>query len=246
MGIEYDMDDGAVAVHKATCDMDEDCTCGAYTPFCVYVAGPSADLDRARIVVRELRVRGVAVIGDGWISSVERNGPDAKLPKSLLAECADDDLGAIRGARLVLVLTNDWGGVGTSGGATIEAGAALGLDIPVVTSGGPLHPLFRAKVTAECQHDAEAVELVAAIALGWTLGVGRPIGRYRVGKPKPYGDEPPEVSIDAEELPEAEPEEAPPAPRVVRPGDLLAALGESPEVAAARAAGRAAVSRGEP
>lgn len=212
-------------------------------PFCVYVAGPSADLDRARAVVRELRARGVAVIGDGWISSVEQNGPDANLPQSLLAECAEGDLSAVRGATLVLVLTHDWGGVGTSGGATIEAGAALGLGIPVVTSGGPLHPLFRAKVMAECRHDSEAVALVAAIALGWTLGVGRPIGRYRVGNPKPYGDEPPEVSIDAEELPEAKPEEAPP-PRVIRPGDLLAALGESPEVAAARAAGRAAVMRG--
>ena len=53
--------------------------------------------------------------------------------------------------------------------------------------------------------------------------------------------------IDAEELPEAEADpESPAAPRIIRPADLLAALGESPEVAAARAAGRAAVSRGEP
>lgn len=226
--------------------MDEEQEQGGRVPFCVYVAGPSADLDRARAVVAQLRAHGVAVIGDGWIGSVERHGPDDKLPKSLLAECADDDLSAIRSASAVLVLTNDWGGVGTSGGATIEAGAALGLGIPVVTCGGVLHPLFRSKVTAELRWDDEAPAFLATMALGWSLAVGLPTSRYVVGKSKPYGDEAPEVPIDAEELPEAEPEEAPPPPRVIRPGDLLAALGESPEVAAARAAGRAAVSRGEP
>lgn len=63
-GIDDSMNaERGVIAHKRTCDMGEDCTCdGAPSPFAVYVAGQSADLDRARTVVRELRVRGVAVI----------------------------------------------------------------------------------------------------------------------------------------------------------------------------------------
>lgn len=229
--------------HEPECDMDGDCTCGADAgAFCVYVAGPSADLPRARSVVRELRAHGVLVIGDGWIRTVEEGPPDAERPRAELAEAATDDLHSVRGADLVLVLTNLWGGVGTSGGATIEAGAALGLGRAVVTSGGPLHPLFRSLVTAECDSDVEAIRFVVALAIGWSLRAGHPTGRYVVESGQPYA-EPPAVAIDAPALPASPP--SPPA-RVVRPSDLLASLGESPDVAAARAAGRAAVSRGEP
>lgn len=225
---------------KPDCDMDEDCSCGAEDgAFCVYVAGPSADLPRARGVVRDLRVRGVCVIGDGWIQSVADGPPEAERTRAELAEAAIDDLGAVRGADLVLVLTSIWG-EGTSGGATIEAGAALGLGRAVVTSGGPLHPLFRSLVTVECETDDQAVDTVAAIAVGWSLRAGQPTQRYTVGCGRPYATAP-IVELDAAELPAAEPKAA---PRVIRPQDMLAALGESPEVAAARAAGRAAVSRG--
>ena len=222
-------------------------------PFSVYVSGPSSDLPRARKVVEALRERGVHVIGDGWIGDVEANGPDAALPRSVLAEGAEADLGAIRDATMLLALTTEWG-TGASGGVSIEAGAALGLERPVVTSGGPLHALFRTAVLAEfwggapdyANHDAEAVAFVAAYAAGWSAARGLPLDRYRLGRPAPYGDEPPKVEPDAAALAEVEEPALPGKPKpVVRPGDLLAKLGTSPEVLAAREAGRAALSTPE-
>ncbi len=223
-------------------------------PFAVYVSGPRSDYPRAKKVVAALRKRGVFVLGDEWIAEVEKAaeahkaaagsddhasaGLDAKLPRAVLAEAAEADLCAIEDATMVLCLTSEWGG-GASGGVSIEAGAAMALERPIVTAGGPLHPVFRTAVLAEftkgeryADHDEEAVEFIVAYAVGWSSARGLPVDRYVIGRPAPYGDDPPKVELDEAPIPydEPTPGEAPGAPgstafvpKVVRPGDLVAA-----------------------
>ena len=196
-------------------------------PFSVYVAAPSAEVERARAVAAALRARGVFVLGDEWMTAVRENGvgEEGRLPQSVLRGHAEDDLGSIEDATMVLVLTYEYQD-GTSGGAMLEAGAALGLEKPLVTAGHPLHSLFRTKVLAEfthgpnyADHDQEAVDFITAYAIGWSSAKGLPVAGFRVGRPAPYAAEPPEVDQDAPELPVA----TPPSPaKVVRPGDLVA------------------------
>ena len=76
--------------------MDEEQEQGGLVPFCVYVAGPSADLDRARTVVRELRVRGVA----GWLGGVTRTGGSDEVGDDVAEAAAEGGDGHGQGGRL--------------------------------------------------------------------------------------------------------------------------------------------------
>lgn len=159
----------------------------------VYVAGPSAEIARCEAMIEALRAEGIRVTHD-WPAVMRGHArPDGELEPSILAAEAEADLEGVRSADLVIVLTHErWtAGPGTSAGAMLEAGAALGLGIPVLVAGGrKLHALFGALAAHEVTQtvgvpleecDARAVTWAAAYAAGWarSAGLAPPVRRPR-------------------------------------------------------------------
>lgn len=103
----------------------------------VYVAGPSAELERCEKVIARVREAGIAVTCDwtplvrAWLEAGSPERPD----EALLAE-GGADLAGVAAADAVLLLTPATPG-GAGAGYWTEQGAALALRKPVILSMGP-------------------------------------------------------------------------------------------------------------
>lgn len=152
----------------------------------VYVAGPSAQIERCEAMIAALRAEGIRVTHD-WPAIMRGHArPDGELEASTLRAEAVSELEGVHAADLVIVLTHErWSsGPSTSGGAMLEAGAAFGLAIPVLVVGGlALHALFGTLAAQEVlqgvgepieECDARAVTWAAAYAAGWARARGAP------------------------------------------------------------------------
>jgi hypothetical protein len=120
----------------------------------VYVACSSREIDRAERAMDEIRRRGGTITFD-WTPDVRQWGPRAPNPNIGL-RCAQDDLGGVRDADVVLVLDS----AEPSYGRTIEHGAALALGKLLVVS-GPVHGrIWETLEHARTDNDALAIDAV--------------------------------------------------------------------------------------
>lgn len=127
----------------------------------VYVAGSSGEIDRAKAATAALRAAGVVVVST-WPEVVEAVG-DANPPTASREErlgWALEDLRQVELADVVLLLC-PWESAGR--GAYLEAGYALGLDIPVVAAGRTLQSVF-CSCFSEHETDAAAIAEVVRVA----------------------------------------------------------------------------------
>lgn len=99
----------------------------------VYVAGASAELERARSAMRDLRGYGCEITFD-WTQAVEKFGSlGAVLSEEEKAQCARNDLDGVRAAEVVLFLTPE--DKALTLGMWVELGAALALGKTLVLTG---------------------------------------------------------------------------------------------------------------
>lgn len=128
-------------------------------PLKVYVACSSKELDRAERVMDKIRKRGGTITFD-WTIDVRRCG--SKVPDAITGlRCAQDDLGGVRDADVVLVLDSDE----PSYGRTIEHGAALVLGKTLVVSGPA-----RGRIWETLEHARVEGDDMAAIDMVFALG----------------------------------------------------------------------------
>lgn len=134
----------------------------------VFVAGPSADLERCENAVWRVRVFGIVTFD--WPAQVRRTR-DAGIQDDTLTmperqQIKRDCLEGIRKANVVLWLSG-----GSSEGASYEAGYAEALGKPVVVA-GRLHPIYGDTLTPEglCfPTDAQALAYLEAVAVALAI-----------------------------------------------------------------------------
>lgn len=108
----------------------------------VYLAGPSAELDRVVATAEEIRELGHELTEAWWLRVLEasRRGwkSDAEVPRDFLEESARRNLFGLQACDRVVAITRSSGGVST--GTAYEIGLAWGLHRgrPVRIVGDPL------------------------------------------------------------------------------------------------------------
>ncbi len=107
----------------------------------IYLAGPSAEIERVKKGAAELCARGHDVIGRWWhdVEAARRDGyaSDADLPLGRRVKAAKGNAAAIRDADVVIALTLTGGGL--SAGVAWEIGFAEGIGTIVVVVGDTRH-----------------------------------------------------------------------------------------------------------
>lgn len=123
----------------------------------IFVGGPSADRDRCRDVITQLRLAGADITHD-WVaqmdSFVARGITDADLKFEDAMQIADDCERGVREADVVLWLSSD------SLGASHEAGMARALGKTLIVSGPRPHPIY-GRTSVYFSEDAAAVAVLA-------------------------------------------------------------------------------------
>lgn len=127
----------------------------------IYLAGPSAEIERVKEAAAVLHARGHDVIGRWWLAveAARRDGyaSDADLPLGRRVEAVRGNAAAIRDADVVIALTNTGGGMST--GVAWEVGFAEGIGTNVVMVGDTRHvcgsDLLRADSVIEAINIAE-------------------------------------------------------------------------------------------
>lgn len=127
----------------------------------VYVAGASAEIERAERVIAALRERGISVTSS-WPESVREYGAN---PREASNEerlgWASDCLTDVRVADVLLVLVPR--SPATTIGAWVELGYAVHADLPIVLAGDSRQTVFGA-LGDECENDEDAIERVVELA----------------------------------------------------------------------------------
>lgn len=125
----------------------------------VYVAGSSADIDRARRAAANLERSGVEVTSTWWVQ-VEEHGEGNPTDDAVRASCARRDLAELDAADVVWLLVPE---VGHSHGAFFEFGRAAARDVLVVASGATRRSIF-CSLAVECETDAIALEALLVLS----------------------------------------------------------------------------------
>jgi hypothetical protein len=127
----------------------------------VFVAGPSADLDRCERAV--FAVRKFGMVTEDWVAKVRADRDagltDHDMTEALALSRANECIAGVERADVVLWLSG-----GKSEGASLEAGVCIANRIPFVISGPP-HPLYRSKAALIADDDEEAIECLSGMAL---------------------------------------------------------------------------------
>lgn len=121
----------------------------------IYVAGSSAQLERARAAMDALKERGYLVAHD-WVTEVEKvgsaNPPDAPMAKQ--AAWAREDLQGVLFADylwLLMPAEEGWG-------AAVELGYALANSVPVIISGLHNRSIFSSLAAERFDRDDQALD----------------------------------------------------------------------------------------
>lgn len=125
-------------------------------PLRVYVAGSSAELERARWAMSALDGYSIEVTHD-WVSSVEEVGsanPAEATDDERLA-WADDDLSGVYQADVLWLLMPKQGSIG----AYVELGLAIALGMPIVISGDHERSIFTV-FGERFEQDADALDWI--------------------------------------------------------------------------------------
>lgn len=121
----------------------------------VYVACSSADLPRARQAMETIRNLGGEVTHD-WTDDIMVHGSDGRdLDIAAASQCVAADIDGIQRADVVLLLDG-----GFSYGRTVEIGAALMAQKPIVAAGRATGRLWEAGEWARFSTDLLAIRYV--------------------------------------------------------------------------------------
>lgn len=129
-------------------------------PLRVYVAGASAEPDRARWAMDAVRASGAEVAHD-WLAAIEAAGSaNGGLAHVVRQRAATECLEAVESSDVLWLLAPET----PSAGAWVELGAALGAGIEVIASGPACgRSIFCSLAVDECPTDADALEIVRGL-----------------------------------------------------------------------------------
>lgn len=127
----------------------------------VYIAGASADYERARAWASRLEATGLVRITGDWMTAVQHHGVgnDAKLSDDKRRDYASYDLGGVVECQVLWVLWSPH----RSNGRAIELGYALRAGRHVIVSGDSRECIFAA-LAEELETDEQAFERVLEVA----------------------------------------------------------------------------------